>query len=118
MAPATAAIADRIHIGQPPTTTIATVPRVPTATPKAPTPRRPRRSASRPPMTSPIPPGVFVTIVNSVIRRAEKPCSSRRNSFSSCAAGAVKVARRNADAASSQNLDPWPAIPTSAWVVT
>ena len=48
-APTSAPTTDRVHIGQPPESTIATVSNVPPATPTAPTMRRPRVSASRPP---------------------------------------------------------------------
>ena len=101
-----AAATDRPHIGQPPSSTMATVSSVPAATPKAPTPRRPRVSASRPPITSPMPPGVLVRMLNTVICSAEKPSSSRRNSLSSCEAGAVNSASSSAEAASSQKREP------------
>ena len=55
-----------------------------------------------------------MTMLNTVICQAEKPSSSRRNSLSSCEAGAVNSASRSADVASSQKREPCPAIPTSA----
>ena len=85
---------------------MATVSSVPAATPNAPTGRRPRVSARRPPTTSPIPPGVLVTRVKAVICHAANPSSSRRNSLSSCAAGAVNNASSSADAARSQKREP------------
>ena len=45
-----------------------------------------------------------------MIRRAEKPSSSRRNSLRSWDAGAVNSWSRKADAASSQKRRPWPAM--------
>ena len=72
MAPAMAAATDSPHIGQPPSSTMATVSSVPAATPKAPTPRRPRVSASRPPITRPMPAGVFVRMLKTVICQARE----------------------------------------------
>ena len=98
--------------------TMATVSSVPAATPNAPTGRRPRcRPGVRRPRAR-SPPGVLVRMVKTVICHAAKPSSSRRNSLSSCDAGAVNRASRRADAASSQKREPCPAIPTSAWAAS
>ena len=43
----------------------------------------------RPPTTTPMNPGVFVRTLNTLMRVAEKPRSSRRKWFISCEAGEV-----------------------------
>ena len=117
-APMMAATRERVHIGQPADSTIAAVSPAPPTTATAPTTRRPWRSAMRPPTTTPRNPGVFVRRLNRLMRAAENPRSSRRNWFSSCAAGAVKRDSRNAETARSTNRLPWPAIGTRAWATS
>src|SRR5919106_2882584 len=79
---------------------------VPTASATAPTGRRPRVSARRPPMTTPSTPGVPVPRVNAVIATAENPCSVSRYRLAKNEAGVANSATSTAEAASSQNLEP------------
>jgi hypothetical protein len=98
---------DAAHIGQPDTLNIATVKKAPPATATAPTMRRPWTSASLPPATTPIPPGVFVNNENSEIFNAEKPRTSLRYRLLKKDAGATSRLTRNAELARRANRRRW-----------
>jgi hypothetical protein len=68
---------------------------VPTTVPTAPTTRRPRVSAKRPPTTMPMLAGVDVVMMNSDTAAADIPRSSRRNSVRNCDCGVVNRSSRN-----------------------
>ena len=103
MAPNTDPRSENIQIDQPPTRYIPTVKTTPAPTPTAPISRRPRRSASLPPITIPSPPGVFVRIWKTVIVPAEKPRSVRRYSLRNDDAGSTNSDRDSPDADSSSS---------------
>ena len=86
---------------------------VPAPTPTAPTSRRPRTSAIRPPTTTPMAAGVAVSSVKSVMRAPEKPRTSLRKSLPSWLAGVANTASRKTVLASNQKRRPCPAIGAS-----
>src|SRR4051794_3443500 len=102
MAPTT----DQPHMLQPEVTKNNKVAIVPALNAIAPTGRRPRVSAKRPPTTTPMPPGVFVSNVNAEMRAAEKPRSTLRYRFKKNDAGATNRLLRKPEMASSQKRRP------------
>ncbi len=101
MAPSTVPSSDHTHMAGPAVRNMRTVNPAPAPTPIEPMRRRPRRSASRPPTTIPMPPGVLVRIWKAMIPPAEKPRSVRRYSFRNELAGSTNRASRNPAADSS-----------------
>ena len=84
-----------IHMAGPPNANDRATSTVPTLAATAPTTRRPRVSASRPPTTIPMLAGVDVSTMNTEIMSALMPRSSRRYSVRNCDCGPPKTLRRN-----------------------